>query len=365
MRKIFSRRAHWLVTAMVLFASLAAMEWWSSYLAGADVGLRGVVTGMALMGAIFLLLNVFNDVRKPWVASLYATLIAAVEMGIGAAVIATVAGLAIYALPFSISERLFQGDAVSDFIILVVVGLSLLVAARNLRHYARQKTRAMEANLEAARAREATAQKEKALALSQIMTLRAQIEPHFLWNTLAHLQFLIQKAPADAGLMLTHLIRYLRAAIPHMRNDTATLGSEFESVGAYLELMKVRMGDRLTVSVDLPDALRGVPFAPLLVQTLVENAIKHGVEPKLGAVSVSVAAEMSADNGGGVLIEVRDNGIGLQSAPATRGTGLGLRSVRERMQQLYGPNAVLSIAGAPGGGVIARMMIPGIQSRLT
>ncbi len=130
------------------------------------------------------------------------------------------------------------------------------------------------------------------------------------------------------------------------------------SVSAYLALMQIRMGARLTVKVALAPTLETLPFAPLLIQTLVENAIKHGVEPKVGAVCVSVRAEIEHADGARLVVTVQDDGVGLQTAPATRGTGMGLRGVRERLKLLYGAGAVLTATSAPGGGVIARMSVP-------
>ncbi|NMV41958.1 sensor histidine kinase [Ralstonia insidiosa] len=351
------RQMGWLATSVVLFAALAGLEWWTVILAGTSIRLQGVLTGIAITGGILVLLLVLNRYPRQWMSSVYSTLLAVAEMIVGAAVLAGLSGAAVLSLPFAVAAKLFRGDSATDFIVFAVIGLGLFVAARNWRHYAEQKSRAMEAELQAAKAQAAAAQQEKELALSQLMLMRAQVEPHFLWNTLAHVQFLIQKSPDDAGRMVAHLTRYLRTAVPQMRGDTTSLASEFASVEAYLELMKIRMGERLTVSVDLPEALRDMPFAPLLLQTLVENAIKHGIEPKVGPVSVSVQAWV--DVGSEILmVEVRDDGVGLRAAPPTRGTGLGLRSVRERLKLLYGSSAALTVAGAPEGGVIARMAVP-------
>lgn len=358
MATLQSRRAGWLATSAILLVALAGVEWWTAFLARTGIELNGVLTGMALMGSMLILLHALDGLPPRWASSLYAALLAVVEMMVGAAVLACLSGLAAFVLPFSISARLFQSDATSDLIVFAVAGLGMLVAARNWRRYAEQKSRAMQSGLQAAEAKATAAQREKALALSQLKLLRAQVEPHFLWNTLAHVQFLIQKSPDDAGRMVAHLIRYLRAAIPQMRGDTTSLGSEMDSVGAYLELMKIRMGERLTVAIDLPEELRHVPFAPLLIQTLVENAIKHGVEPKIGPVSVSVRAWADHSRPGSMVVEVRDNGVGLQDAPPTRGTGFGLRGVRDRLKSLYGAHAALTVSGLVGGGVMARVVVP-------
>jgi sensor histidine kinase YesM len=198
---------------------------------------------------------------------------------------------------------------------------------------------------------------DREVARSELAILRAQIEPHFLWNTLAHVQYLTRKQPEDAETMMGHLIRFLRSAVPRSRGKVSTLGMELESVEAYLELMKIRMGPRLTANVEMDRSLSEVSFPPLLIQTLVENAIKHGIEPKVGTASVTVSAKATSD-GERLVIEVTDDGVGLQTAPATQGTGMGLKSVRERIQLLYGSGAALFILGAQSGGVTARMEMP-------
>jgi LytS/YehU family sensor histidine kinase len=157
--------------------------------------------------------------------------------------------------------------------------------------------------------------------------------------------------------MIGHLIRFLRSAVPQSRSGMTTLGTEIESVSAYLELMKIRMGPRLRVTVEIAPGLSEIPFPPLLIQTLVENAIKHGLEPKVGPVTLSVCARTSQSDQS-LFIEIQDNGVGLQNLPATQGTGLGLNSVRERLRLLYGPDASLSVAGVPAGGVISTIQVP-------
>ncbi|MFL9908342.1 sensor histidine kinase [Paraburkholderia sp. RL17-337-BIB-A] len=347
----------WVTTAVTLSGTLAGMELWSSSMEG-GIGSRGVLTGVALTLAVLALTVGLTRSSTPLSASIYATLRAAVELLLGAGLLFGLVTIAVLALPFPISFRLFHGNSATDWIVFALVGLGLLVALRSWHRYSEQKSRAMRSELKAAEALTAVAQHERELALSQLMLLRAQVEPHFLWNTLAHLQFLIQKSPGEANHMIAHLIRYLRAAVPQMRGDSTTLGSEFDSAAAYLELMKIRMGARLTLLIEIPPALRNIPFAPLLIQTLVENAIKHGVEPKVGPVSVSLKARTDENAVDGVVVEVIDNGVGLQESPPTRGTGFGLRSVRERIRLLYGAGASLQVAQAHGGGVIARMVVP-------
>ena len=351
-------RSGWLILSALVLLALVFMEWWTSTQMGLLIVPAGVLSGVCLMGLLLLLSLTVPRVRETWSTAVVGVLVAFTELVLGAVVVSAIAGFVVPLLPFSVSARLFQGDAATDLVLFTLVGLSLLIAARSWLRYAQQRDRVAQASLQAAEARSAMAEREKELALSQLMVLRAQVEPHFLWNTLAHVQFLIRKSPDDAGRMTGHLIHYLRAAVPQMRGDASTLATEMASVRAYLELMKIRMGERLTVQVELEQDMEACPFAPLLIQTLVENAIKHGIEPKVGPVTVTVRAYPSPEKPGQVTVEVEDNGVGLQNSPATRGTGMGLRGVRERIKLLYGDGAALLVVGAHGGGTLARITIP-------
>ena len=211
---------------------------------------------------------------------------------------------------------------------------------------------------------EATAAREKAGAeatrrqaiQAQLQLLQAQIEPHMLFNTLANLQGLIAIDPDRAQAMLDQLIVYLRATLSSSRGSGTTLGQEFALMEAYLGLMAVRMGERLRFTLDLPDALRAVPIAPMLLQPLVENAILHGLEPKIDGGHVHVGAR-AAD--GLLSITIGDTGLGLEAASAkSGGTRLGLANTRERLHAMYGERAALLLEPNPQGGAIARMSLP-------
>lgn len=341
----------------LLLLAMAGMEWWTTAQMGLLLVPAGVLSGVCLAG-LLLMLSLYPLRTGHWAAAVMAALQAVAELALGGVVVSALAVLAVLVLPVPVSARVFQGDAATDVVVFTLVGLALWVSARSVSRYTEQRQRLMEASLQAQKARSEAAERERELAQSQLMLLRAQVEPHFLWNTLAHVQHLIRKSPDEAGRMTGHLIQYLRAAVPQIRGDASTLGAEMASVSAYLALMQIRMGDRLTVKVALAPTLETLPFAPLLIQTLVENAIKHGVEPKVGAVCVSVRTEIEHADGTRLVVTVQDDGVGLQTAPATRGTGMGLRGVRERLKLLYGEGAVLTVTSAPGGGVIARMSVP-------
>jgi sensor histidine kinase YesM len=158
--------------------------------------------------------------------------------------------------------------------------------------------------------------------------------------------------------MLDHLIAYLRTALPDMRTPDSTLGRECDLAGHYLALMEIRFGARLVTKIDCPEWLRELPVPPMMLMSLVENAVRHGVEPKPGDVRVSVTAAASGD--GRLAIVVRDDGAGLlgQQGTALLGSGVGLRNVRERLQALYGANAAFELRRAADGATEAELILP-------
>ncbi len=195
-------------------------------------------------------------------------------------------------------------------------------------------------------------QLKRQLAEARVQTMQAQVEPHFLFNTLASIDHLIETDPPRASAMQKNLIQYLRAALPKMRESTTTLGREIDLVRAYLEILKVRMEDRLHTEFAVPDGLRSAAFPPMMLQSIVENAIKHGLEPKPDGGSIRVAAEIVD---GRLRVTVADTGLGFDPAnTATRGTGLGLTNIRERLALLHDGKGVLSVsANVPSGTVVA------------
>lgn len=200
---------------------------------------------------------------------------------------------------------------------------------------------------------------EKELTQAKLSLLHAQVEPHFLYNTLASAQLLTRQDPQRADEMLGHLIQYLRHSLPRTQEDPSTLGEELERAVAYLEILKLRMGPRLDVQLDVPDELLATPLPPMMLQTLVENAIKHGLEPRSGGGTVWIRARRS-DGDANVAITVADDGEGFAgpNAGKTSGTGIGLRNVRERLQLLYGGNASLAVTGNFPAGVAATITVP-------
>ena len=186
--------------------------------------------------------------------------------------------------------------------------------------------------------------------------LQAQVEPHFLFNTLASVRALVRQDPAQAEATLDALVDFLRATIPKLREDRglhATLGQQLDLCSSYLALMQVRMGGRLTYDVRADEALRAAPFPPSLLITLVENAIKHGIEPRPGPGRIEIDAVRDGDT---LRVQVRDDGAGLQPGLST---GVGLANVREQLAARYGARAAFVLSpAAEGRGVCAEIRVP-------
>ena len=189
---------------------------------------------------------------------------------------------------------------------------------------------------------------------ARMAAMQAQVEPHFLFNTLASIDHLIEVDPPRASTMQKNLIALLRAAMPAMRETQATLGRELQVVRPYLEIMKMRMQERLRAEVSVPEGLNSADFPPMMLQSLVENAIKHGLEPRPEGGAVSVAAEVLH---GKLAVTVADTGVGFGRA-ATAGTGTGLESIRERLKLIYGGDAELRIAENAPHGTRATIVVP-------
>ena len=189
---------------------------------------------------------------------------------------------------------------------------------------------------------------------ARLKLLETQLEPHMLFNTLANLRALIAVDPPRAQEMLDRVIAYLRATLDASRATTHPLHAEFERLRDYLELMAVRMGPRLAFELELPPDVASLAVPTLLLQPLVENSIRHGLEPKVEGGRIRVSARRDGDR---LLIEVSDTGVGQAAADAER-QGFGLAQVRERLAALYGAAATFAFEGTPGGGARARISLP-------
>jgi hypothetical protein len=249
------------------------------------------------------------------------------------------------------TRRVHWGDFLTDLALLWVVGSIIIKATYKAR---------IQAEVKAAQATE-TAEAEslkRQVVEARMAAMQAQVEPHFLFNTLASIDHLIETDAPRASLMQKNLIALLRASMTSMREANAggarDLGRELAVVRPYLEILKVRMEERLHTVIDVPDGLLSAEFPPMMIQSLVENAIQHGLEPKPEGGTLTLRAEIVH---GKLALSVADTGLGFGQA-ATAGTGVGLANIRERLALLYGGKATLGVAENPGGGTRVTITVP-------
>jgi sensor histidine kinase YesM len=193
---------------------------------------------------------------------------------------------------------------------------------------------------------------EKEALEANLRLLQAQIEPHFLFNTLSNVLSLIDTDQAKGKSMLVNLIHYMRTSLSRTLPEATTLDQEIDMIKAYLNIQKIRMGERLHFDIELPDAVRKLPFPPMLLQPLVENAVKHGLEPAIegGEITIKVVEENSL-----IRIEVQDTGNGFSSYKTA---GVGITNVRERIRLLYGDKGRLILQANDPHGVKAIIEVP-------
>jgi signal transduction histidine kinase len=200
---------------------------------------------------------------------------------------------------------------------------------------------------------------QRQLVQARLKLLQAQVEPHFLFNTLAAVDYLIETDPPRASVMQKALISYLRAALPQMRQESSTLGRELALIRSYLELLKLRIEDRLDFAIQVPDGLRSSVFPPMVLQSLVENAIKHGIEPKPEGGTITVHAEVVD---GELHVNVNDTGVGLPEGDvfgrSSTSTGLGLDNIRHRLSMLYPGRSRMELQSDDKSGTRVRLVIP-------
>jgi hypothetical protein len=240
-----------------------------------------------------------------------------------------------------------SGDWVMSFVFLVILtGIIVKVVLGG-------KKRA-EKRAQVATATAAEESLKRQLVEAQLKMMQAQVEPHFLFNTLASVDHLIETDPPTASKMQKNLIQYLRAALPQMREGSTTLGKEIQLCRAYLEILKFRMEDRLQYAVTVPQGLMSAQFPPMMLQSLIENSIKHGLEPKAEGGAITISADIV---NGRLRVTVADTGLGFAAA-SQPGTGVGLSNVRERLAALYGGRARLSIEANHPSGTIVTIDVP-------
>ena len=229
-----------------------------------------------------------------------------------------------------------------------LAGLGTLVV-----EFYRHETRSVEAMHRAEIDRQAL---DREMAEARLQVLQAQIEPHFLFNTLANVRRLYHTDAARGRSMLDHLMRYLEVALPRMRDSRSTLAGEVTLIESYLEVQRIRMGRRLIFEIDVPVELRPLEVPPMMLLTLVENAIKHGLNPLPEGGSLRVQARREGEL---LCIDVADSGRGFQ---ATSGGGTGLANIRARLAAMHGEAASLALAENYPRGVTSTLRLPAVSS---
>ncbi|HEU6456415.1 MAG TPA: histidine kinase, partial [Roseateles sp.] len=244
------------------------------------------------------------------------------------------------------------GDTLVDFATLWILASAVIKAMYKGRIQAEVKA------AQAAENAESEALKRQVVE-ARMAAMQAQVEPHFLFNTLASIDHLIEVDPPTASRMQKNLIALLRASMPTMREANANgavrdLGRELAVIRPYLEILKMRMEERLQTEIDVPEGLLSAEFPPMMIQGLVENAIKHGLEPKAEGGSLKVKAEIVH---GKLAVTVADTGLGFGRA-ATSGTGVGLANIRERLQLLHGNRASVTVTENQPSGTVVTITVP-------
>lgn len=250
-------------------------------------------------------------------------------------------------IPATLQRRLHSGIAndITTIGIAVFFGIIILYYFVSREHLLKTNAALQQERLE-------SLEQQRQISETRLRLLQAQIEPHFLFNTLSNIAGLIASDGQKAQTMLENLTRYLRSTLTRSQDKNTSLQDELELLENYLDIFRVRMGERLAYSIDVDESLRGIALPPLLLQPLVENAIKHGLEPavKGGKIQIS-ATRMDAC----IRIAVTDNGMGLQQETSS---GMGLANIRERLRSLYGDAARLVIEANHPTGVRASIEIP-------
>lgn len=290
--------------------------------------------GFSIYGANIAVVPLFRRLRHP--AAQIAVIFAAILAG-------AVAGTLLGSVAVGLGPRAMFGERFPLFTQVVLLGILFGVLVSyvfiSLERISEEKLQRLET--------------EKAAMEAELRLVQSQMEPHFLFNTLANVRSLIDSDPRKAGTMVDSFVAFLRSSLRTSRERTITLAQEMDVVRSYLDLFVIRMGDRLRYRIDLPEALRRVPIPPLLVQPLVENAIKHGLERSVRGGEVEVRC---LRDDGAVRIVVADSGRGMQEqgGPA----GVGLENVRRRLAIMYGEGARLTMEENSPTGVRATIELP-------
>ncbi|MCV2366897.1 sensor histidine kinase [Roseateles oligotrophus] len=334
----------WALAASVLFIAAPGVDSWGRLLVFSEC------VGMGIVGTAMLLRT------SRWFPNIGSTLGWALT-GIIAIPAGYVAG---HVLALVMLGEPFRVMSPGQDRLLPIV-FTLLIAGFGLHYFASRERLANEAA--------ARSEAQRLATEFELRLLRAQLEPHMLFNTLANLRSLVSEDSRQAEFMIDQLITYLRSALAASRTELSSLRDEFAQLRAYLDIMSVRMGPRLSYRLDLPSGLEQMALPPMLLQPLVENAIKHGLEPKVGAGCIEVRARrvdlgLEAGVVAGVEISVTDTGLGLSAEGAARAlaqgpnASYGLQHVRERLLAAYGPRASLTLMPQTPTGLCASVRIP-------
>jgi sensor histidine kinase YesM len=248
------------------------------------------------------------------------------------------------------TQTIHAGDFLTDLAWLFIAASAILKITYKGRIQAEVKAAAATETAE-------SEQLKRQVVEARMAAMQAQVEPHFLFNTLASIDHLIETDPKRASQMQKNLIALLRASMPTLRDmqpSAHNLGREMAVIRPYLEILKVRMEDRLQTDIQVPDGLLSAEFPSMMIQSLVENAIKHGLEPKAEGGRLTVKAEIVH---GKLAVTVADTGLGFGKAP-TAGTGTGLNNIRERLQLLHGAKASMTVAENTPSGTVVTLTVP-------
>lgn len=305
------------------------VEGWSYYFT------ELTLTGFAMLGGLALAESVSdgNDRRH------------AIALGVALPVSAALGYALAVTLLYSPGFSIFSWQYLGDTLRMTVLGGAVVF----IYTFRRRSDAAAKATHETKVAREALT---KQTLEARLQLMEAQVEPHFLFNSLANVQRLYETEPESGARLLENLKTYLRAALPQMRDRAATLGREAELCRAYLEVLQARMGERLRFAVDIPAELQEHAFPPMMVITLVENAIKHGIHRSARGGAIVVRARSDARS---LTVEVADTGIGFRGRS---GKGTGLANIRARLGALFGERAQLSLYANEPSGVVAAIAVP-------
>ncbi len=337
----------WLLAIIVLTTAtgwLASLLPWNMTFAEAAV-LFNVVVLLLLWAGLSAWFGYRKFQGKIFRFIVIGPLLALVGAFVGAAIAGLVQGSDPFAWLYDSNKLRHVATAGMVFGFLYALIVALIAQLRN-REY-----RALAAHLEA-EARQSELSRQ--LAESRLKLLQLQIEPHFLFNTLGSAQQLAEKGAPDAARLIADLIRFLRAATPAMRDQASTLGQEAALAEAYLSIMRTRLGRRLAYAIEVPPALAECVMPPGMLITLVENAVKHGIEPVPDGGEVRVGATRNGDT---LAVTVADTGAGLDGGGAP-GQGIGLANIRERLDLLYGPRAALDLSENSPRGFVASIVLP-------